>query len=251
MTVRLYTTLDPATPTDRLLKALGKPSTQPVHTTDDEPSLGPWAPRELTRPAFLPPRVPPRAVLCAPAGPAPEYAAPEPAPGAPADVWALACTAFELRTGAGLFDAGVDEVLPDAPAVGPLRRRLARALGLDVDAELRARASEALAEALPGLLAGGRNVADTRELLMAQLELDENDADAVLPALRARGMREPQPAGVRPYVGPLLAWEGARMAEAERVLFHDLLGKMLRYAPEERIAMPEVLAHEWFTYKGD
>lgn len=39
---------------------------------------------------------------------------------------------------------------------------------------------------------------------------------------------------------------GTRLSEEEVGDLHDLLGRMLRYHPESRIAVDEVLQHRWF-----
>jgi serine/threonine-protein kinase SRPK3 len=42
---------------------------------------------------------------------------------------------------------------------------------------------------------------------------------------------------------------GARIPEEELVLLDDLLCKMLRYRPEDRITIDEVIRHPWFAFK--
>ena len=42
---------------------------------------------------------------------------------------------------------------------------------------------------------------------------------------------------------------GTGLGEAEVKLLADLLEKMLRYCPEDRIPISEVLQHPWFTFK--
>jgi serine/threonine-protein kinase SRPK3 len=42
---------------------------------------------------------------------------------------------------------------------------------------------------------------------------------------------------------------GVRIPEEELVLLNDLLCKMLRYRPEERITIDEVIRHPWFAFK--
>ena len=41
---------------------------------------------------------------------------------------------------------------------------------------------------------------------------------------------------------------GTLLDDKEVELLDDLLGKMLRYRPEERISMKEVVQHPWFQY---
>jgi serine/threonine-protein kinase SRPK3 len=42
---------------------------------------------------------------------------------------------------------------------------------------------------------------------------------------------------------------GARVPEEELVMLDDLLCKMLRYRPEDRITIDEVIRHPWFAFK--
>ena len=48
--------------------------------------------------------------------------------------------------------------------------------------------------------------------------------------------------------GPMIEPVGARLEEEEVVLLTDLLEKMLKYRPEERITIQEVVNHPWFEY---
>lgn len=46
--------------------------------------------------------------------------------------------------------------------------------------------------------------------------------------------------------GPMIEKTGTRIPDEEVELLGDLLGKMLKYEPEERITMEEVVEHPWF-----
>ena len=48
--------------------------------------------------------------------------------------------------------------------------------------------------------------------------------------------------------GPMIEPVGTRLEEGELVLLGDLLEKMLKYRPEERITIREVVHHPWFKY---
>ena len=41
---------------------------------------------------------------------------------------------------------------------------------------------------------------------------------------------------------------GTPLKEEEVVLLGDLLEKMLKYCPDERVTMQEVVQHPWFEY---
>ena len=48
--------------------------------------------------------------------------------------------------------------------------------------------------------------------------------------------------------GPMIEPVGTRLKEEEIVLLADLLEKMLKYRPEERITIQDVVRHPWFGY---
>ncbi|KAJ6451500.1 hypothetical protein C8R47DRAFT_1259480 [Mycena vitilis] len=80
------------------------------------------------------------------------------------------------------------------------------------------------------------------------VEVPQERASTRLMSIRAR-LRligtEDSPA--QDYEGPMMEMSGVRMPEAELELLADLLEKMLRYRPEERIGMDEVVGHPWFA----
>ena len=48
--------------------------------------------------------------------------------------------------------------------------------------------------------------------------------------------------------GPMCEPSGVRMEDDEVELLGDLLGKILKYKPEERVTIEEVIEHPWFTH---
>jgi serine/threonine-protein kinase SRPK3 len=51
------------------------------------------------------------------------------------------------------------------------------------------------------------------------------------------------------YAHPIFERRGTRMAEAEIDLLDDLLCKMLKHRPEDRITIEEVVRHPWFQFQ--
>ena len=49
--------------------------------------------------------------------------------------------------------------------------------------------------------------------------------------------------------GPMAEQPGTRLSDVEIEVLGDLLEKMLRYRPQDRIKMCEVVAHPWFALK--
>jgi serine/threonine protein kinase len=268
-------------------KGLGKPVTQPTRITDEH-RIGPWAPQEVTKPAVIPAASDVQAFLsnlsCThiissneaehPGDQAPEYAAPEWLLGSSlsttVDVWALACTIFELRTGVGLFDHAFHDALSEMdrfivvdihtsppPKLGPIRSWLAELVGFSVADTLKKLNEDKFDPALVTYIGHRLDAAEKGDaggsdeqfaMFMEQLKIkDEGD---VMPHLKAKGMRLPKAPNLAKYEGPLLAVNPtAQMSPEERVLFEDLMCKMLRHDPDERIDMPQVLVHGWFGYQ--
>lgn len=50
--------------------------------------------------------------------------------------------------------------------------------------------------------------------------------------------------------GPMIEPVGTRLEAGELMLLGDLLEKMLKYHPQERITVREVVHHPWFTYSS-
>ncbi|OCH93563.1 hypothetical protein OBBRIDRAFT_790088 [Obba rivulosa] len=50
--------------------------------------------------------------------------------------------------------------------------------------------------------------------------------------------------------GSMIETTGTRIDEAEVELLADLLEKMLRYHPEDRIPIMEVVRHPWYGYES-
>ena len=61
--------------------------------------------------------------------------------------------------------------------------------------------------------------------------------------LRSVGTQDEAPSV---HEGRMIEPSGVRLRKEEVELLGDLLGKMLKYRPEERIKMEEVITHPWF-----
>lgn len=146
--------------------------------------------------------------------------------GGPCDIWALACTLFEIRCRRdlfGTFEPDVDEHLS----------QIALVLGK-------------LPEPWWSETWEGRrkifkdDVGDDGKVLSAT-----SDDDVVE---RQRSLRE----AVAPrYTGALYELNKHHLGEIsdeEVDLLSDLLGRLLRYVPEERISAREALQHGWFKF---
>lgn len=151
--------------------------------------------------------------------------------GASCDIWALACTLFEIRTGRRLFDTFDDD--PDEHLC-----QMAMILGR-----------------LPEPW-----WAETWER-RSYFFVDEVDADGKVVEVKRDDLRagdvvyqKPEPRSLRESIGEGLFYEfrykpgGIRkkIPEAEIDLLADLLEKLLKYLPEERLGVADALAHQWF-----
>ncbi|KAF8962533.1 kinase-like domain-containing protein [Flammula alnicola] len=146
----------------------------------------------------------------------------------PSDVWALACTIFEIRAGSPLFEAflgGNDEILKEIVAtLGKLPEPWWGAfenhyLWFDEDGKPKA-----------------------RELQQVLLPAEKTSIKQKLASI---GKQDAPPATGDD--GPMMERPGTRLDELEIQLLGDLLEKMLRYRPQDRIKMSEVVSHPWFA----
>ena len=170
-----------------------------------------------------------------------DYLAPETSfegrTGLETDVWALGCAIFEIRAGCPLFDpffssytdilvrtVGTLGRLPD-PWWGSFEDR---AVWFEEDGE-------------------PKNV-EAQERAQADDELEfpfEVPKSSIGEKLRSIGTQDDPPESDE---GPMMEKSGVKLDEEEVKLLEDLLRKMLRYRPEERIGMQEVVEHPWFAY---
>lgn len=163
-----------------------------------------------------------------------------PCPGPEADIWALGCTIYLIRTGSSLFDGFGDSearILGQmVDLLGPLpaelvsdwnRRKIIKNVSKHETAFLSARQKVSLAERLASISEPWNSEDKDREVVQP---LDGTDED--------------------PDNGSLLERSDVPLPAEEATLLADLLGKMLRYHPQERITIEEVVSHAWFRYEG-
>jgi len=151
--------------------------------------------------------------------------------GPAADVWSLGCAIFETRAGFPLFEPffGSDadvlrqtvEVLGRLPEPwwGAFRER---ALGFGEDGEPRRTRAQQLSD-----------------------DFVTSSGSPIQAKLRSTGTLDEPPSVDE---GPMIERPGSTPDEEEIGLLGDLLVKMLRYQPEERMPMREVIRHPWFRF---
>lgn len=145
-----------------------------------------------------------------------------------ADVWMLGCTIFEIRAGFPLFSSffGSDTDilkqtvamlgrLPD-PWWGEFKER---ELFFEDDGEPKSAQDQKSAGVF--LYASKTSIREQLRLIGAQDDVPSSDE------------------------GPMIETPGVRLSEKEIELLGDLLEKMLRYRPEDRIGLNEVDVHPW------
>ncbi|EPS98286.1 hypothetical protein FOMPIDRAFT_130103 [Fomitopsis schrenkii] len=231
---------------------VGAPETEEVRTCTGEPP-GPHAPTSLVAPipapalayaAFLQERVivadfGQSYALASPPedyepGTALHYLAPETRfeglAGAAADVWALRCALFEIRAGAPLFE-------PFLGSDTDVLRQTVAMLGRPPDPWW-----AAFTERMLWFEEDGQP---------RSVEVQKRDGILLLTTkssletmLREIGTQDQAPLVDE---GSLFEKPGETLGEDEVDLLGDLLGKMLKYRPEERASMREVIKHPWFT----
>ncbi|KAJ7441872.1 kinase-like domain-containing protein [Mycena latifolia] len=239
---------------DEVYRHLGPPETEEVRTRGGRPR-GPHAPAHLVAPipnarwtdtALLQERVlvidfgQSYALRSPPddyePGTAMHYQSPEARfdgrAGLAADVWGLGCALFEIRAGFPLFDAflgsDADVLRQTVETLGQLPNPwwasfAERALWFNEDGEPKSSA----AQERTGLLIRSSKSSIREKLWSIGTEDDLPDGDE----------------------GPMVEKPGTRLREDEVELLDDLLQKMLRYRPEERIGMEVVVGHPWFSFK--
>lgn len=150
--------------------------------------------------------------------------------GLEADIWALGCVIFEIRAGFPLFESflgsGVD-----------ILRQTVETLGRLPD---------------PWWAAFEQRVLWFEEDGQPKSEQDQESAGVFLKAhrssIRAKlleiGENDDPPSEDK---GPMIEKPGVRLDQEEVGLLEDLLEKMLKYIPEERICIQDVIRHPWFT----
>ena len=148
--------------------------------------------------------------------------------GPPSDIWALACAIFQIRAGSPLFDAflgGDDEVLKEIVAtLGKLPELWWGAFEnrhrwFDEDGEPKA-----------------------PELQHVRLPAKKTSIKQKLASI---GSHDVPPATGDD--GPMIERPGTKLDNVEIQVLGDLLEKMLRYQPRDRIKICEVVAHPWFA----
>ncbi|EGN96975.1 hypothetical protein SERLA73DRAFT_154350 [Serpula lacrymans var. lacrymans S7.3] len=231
---------------------LGDPETENVRTRDGQP-LGPNAPAMLIAPiqnsrmsdtslleestivsdfgqsyvaASPPPSYEPGTVL--------NYQSPEARfagrASFEADVWSLGCAIFEIRAGFALFESflgsDIDVLkqtvetlgrLPD-PWWGAFEQR---SLWFEEDGQPKSEQDQERA----GVLLKSYKTSIRAKLLQIGEQDDPSSEDE----------------------GPMIEKLGVRLPEEEVDMLVDLLEKMLKYRPEERICLQHVIRHPWFT----
>ncbi|KAF8342403.1 kinase-like domain-containing protein [Amanita rubescens] len=232
---------------EEVYSTLGQPGTEEVETLDNSPP-GPHAPRELVQPidnhniSFLEENIvvtdfgqsyditaPPKDYHpCT----ALHYFSPEasldnivtPA----SDIWGLACTIFEIRAGFSLFTSFLvskSTVLQDiVSTLGKLpepwwSKFEERHVWFEENGE-------------PKVQVNGKPTFPARKTSIRELLQTVGDDEKV-------GIERDE---------PMMEPPGTRLEEEELELLSNLLEKMLRYQPEKRITIKEVVRHPWFEY---
>ncbi|TDL22816.1 kinase-like protein [Rickenella mellea] len=236
-------------------QTFGNPETEEVVTIDDSPP-GPHAPSQIVAPidfsrlshsllkediflidfgqSFFADRPPPDNIPATPL----QYLSPEAffdlKLSFASDVWALACTIFEIRAGSPLFD-------PFFSSGTVILKQVVETLGRFPD---------------PRWSAWEERLVWFDEAGAPKPDDEEEEEETLLPAVQSSlhhklseiGEQDDAP---HAYEGKMIEEVGTHLDEAEVNLLADLLEKMLRYNPQDRISMSEVVQHPWFAYNND
>jgi serine/threonine protein kinase len=239
---------------DELLKIIGEPARAPLTTTTGKKHACPSAPQYLVRPVrfhllsnlhYITDQAclidfgqsyeashPPDDLGIPTPYQSPEFVL-ERAVGQPSDIWALGNTLFEIRTGQKLFRPFDDD--PDQYLSG-----MVKILGK-----------------LPERW--WRKIWRNRSAFFLDDPDDQGNPVETHPVKlngsRPRSLRTKIAAFGMEYEMSPVGCPGApdicdKIPETEIAVFADLLSKLLRYEPHERISAREALDHEWFRIDG-
>ena len=154
--------------------------------------------------------------------------------GLEADIWALGCAIFEIRAGFALFELFLGNDVD-------ILRQMVETLGRLPD---------------PWWAAYKQRALWFEEDGQPKSEQDQERAGVLLKAYRSSiraklleiGEQDDPPSEDE---GPMIERPGVRLHEEEVGLLEDLLEKMMKYNPEERIRIQDVVRHPWFTWGFD
>lgn len=151
-----------------------------------------------------------------------------------ADIWSLACTFAEIRTGQNLFDercrskacmvAGYERYL--GPLSNPHRAAWEKMSVID-----RERIDEDTVENAP------------------HSEVEEGDAANSIYSAIAREVPASNKNLPNQYDCERMQNIGCRLSKAEVLIFGDLLCRTLKYDVEERLTIGDIMEHSWFSSK--
>jgi serine/threonine protein kinase len=152
------------------------------------------------------------------------------------DVWSLGCAIFEIRAGRPLFDSFFNS---DVYVLVQIVQTLGRLPdpwwgsfeGLIEDRTPRFREDHGEPKSIKAQERAGHILQPSKSSIGDEL--------------RSIGSRDDPPYSDE---GPMMEKSGVRLDKDEAELLEDLLRKMLRYRPEERIGMREVVEHPWFEF---
>ncbi|OIW29097.1 kinase-like protein [Coniochaeta ligniaria NRRL 30616] len=154
------------------------------------------------------------------------------------DLWALGCTLFEIRTGRRLFDMFDDEDDVYLDAIVEVLGKMPEPWWSTTWAE-RKRLYEDQADESGKAIAVGDE--EQHDVMGVNVTVHPSVAQV------ARSLMDKLAPGL---------WHLSderdchrEVSYRERELFADLLGKLLTYAPEERISAEDALQHDWFKYE--
>lgn len=231
---------------------LGDPETENVETSDGK-SPGPHAPAMLVEPiqneyishesllqesaiisdfgqsyiaASPPPSYQPGTIL--------SYQPPETRfegrAGFEADIWMLGCAIFEIRAGFSLFESFIGSDIE-------VLKQMVETLGRLPDPWWDAFQQRAL-----WFGKGGQPMGE-QDQDRAGVHLEAHGTSIRMRLLEI-GKQDDPPSKDE---GAMIENSGVRLPEEEVDLLADLLQKMLKYSPEERICIQDVIRHPWFT----
>ncbi|KAK9249401.1 protein kinase [Lipomyces tetrasporus] len=160
------------------------------------------------------------------------------------DIWALGCTIFEIRAGCQLFESflgGPHEVIQQiVQTLGKLPEPWWSSwekhdVYFDEDGK-------------PKKYGPNNTRMLTEHPLIQQIkEIGEADYDSITDEVAVETNILKNNVRAEPETDSILEPPGVTLTQTEVEVFEDLLRKVLRYNPETRLPVAEILKHAWFT----
>ncbi|KAK9374657.1 protein kinase [Lipomyces chichibuensis] len=161
-----------------------------------------------------------------------------------ADIWALGCMIFEIRAGFQLFESFFND--PD-----DVIRQMVQTFGKLPEPWWSSwdRRNDYFDEDGKPKIYWPNDIPLSKEYPLVQLirDIGSDDYQPVTDEVAVETHNVKSSDGTEPETKSMFESMGMRLSDTEVEVFEDLLHKVLRYNPEQRPQVQEIIEHSWFT----